>query len=401
MNIISSNNYISLDLLIDSGIISTNDADQFIMSRKMEVIRSIWDMPEPHAEANRLFINVPRKIQRQYNMPAKIRGKTKQVIVNKVYDYLILHDKKSLTLQQAFNLWFEEKKQDIALKPTTLEHYQNDFRIIEHLDLMQLPVSQITAQDIYKAYQTMTGNRYMLRKQFGNIKTVLSGVFDWCIVQGCVDNNPVKQAPIRGLKFKPQKIKEVYTTEERKTLCDALCASENVLDKALLLQFNTGCRMGEIRALRWSDVDFSTKKICIHRQLTGDGTRLSYEDNTKSGLDQGNRVLPMSQQAYEMLWELYEKSDKDLQAFVFLIDGEPIPNYSRINWRLRSWCKKLGIPYRSNHRIRATIATEAAKSDMDAVTMTSIFGWADIQTARSYIVNHAANEEMIGFFDQL
>ncbi|MCR4755582.1 MAG: tyrosine-type recombinase/integrase [Lachnospiraceae bacterium] len=52
---------------------------------------------------------------------------------------------------------------------------------------------------------------------------------------------------------------------------------------------------------------------------------------------------------------------------------------------MKDACKAVGIDYLSTHKVRAWAATEAAKRGMDEVTLIRTFGWADIDTAKSYI----------------
>ena len=149
------------------------------------------------------------------------------------------------------------------------------------------------------------------------------------------------------------------------------------------MQFCLGCRIGEVRGLCWDSVDFDRRQISIHRELVDDedGTPI-LKDHTKSGLQAGNRVLPMSDRAERVLRTIPRLADD--KSLIFLRDFKPIRTQT-VNDHLRSACRTLGIRYLSTHKIRAWAITEALAAGMDQITVMHMAGHANSQTMQHYI----------------
>ena len=177
--------------------------------------------------------------------------------------------------------------------------------------------------------------------------------------------------------------------------------SDNVYDKAIVLQFCLGCRVSEIKGLFWSDIDFDRKEIYIHRELVDDenGNPI-LKNHTKNGMTEGNRVLPMTARAEKILSSIPKPEDKE--SLVFLRDYKPIRTQT-VNDHLRSVCRKLHIRYLSSHKIRAWGITEALASGMDQASVMRIAGHASPQTMRSYVrvarIKTDINERFSKVFD--
>lgn len=89
---------------------------------------------------------------------------------------------------------------------------------------------------------------------------------------------------------------------------------------AEFLLITTGLRIGECRALRWSDIDFGNHYIYIHRSLHKEYGEEYITSCTKTGVE---RYILMSQELEDMLYSLFiESGCTDLDTPVFLtIDG--------------------------------------------------------------------------------
>ena len=56
------------------------------------------------------------------------------------------------------------------------------------------------------------------------------------------------------------------------------------------MQFCLSCRVSEVKALYWSDIDFDKKLVTIQREVVdGENGEQIIKNQTKSGLSEGNR----------------------------------------------------------------------------------------------------------------
>lgn len=154
-------------------------------------------------------------------------------------------------------------------------------------------------------------------------------------------------------------------------------------DKAIIMQFCLGCRVSEVKALYWSDIDFERKLVYIHREVVdGENREQIVKDQTKSGLSEGNRVLPLTERAKRVLDSIPKPENKD--SLIFHKDYKPLRTQT-INSHLLDTCRKLGVRYFSTHKIRAWGITEALVSGMDQASIMRIAGHASPQTMRHYV----------------
>ena len=129
------------------------------------------------------------------------------------------------------------------------------------------------------------------------------------------------------------------------------------------LLLSTGCRIGELCALNWNDIDFNEKCIHIHRHFIQDKTGRHVEEGCKTTA--GERYLYMDDAIMKMLLEYRQKSlcyainskkwNTDVNA-VFSstkYPGEYLdPNTVR-EW-IRNFTKKHGLPKFHPHQFRHT-----------------------------------------------
>ena len=102
------------------------------------------------------------------------------------------------------------------------------------------------------------------------------------------------------------------TQEQQKIFLDTLDAHKvpayrNNYKKQLLLALNTGMRMGEINALKKSDIDFKRKIIKVRRTISlGEKSIPFLNDTTKT--DAGRRDIPFTEAVEKLLREVIAES---------------------------------------------------------------------------------------------
>ncbi len=170
-------------------------------------------------------------------------------------------------------------------------------------------------------------------------------------------------------------------------------------DKAIIMQFCLGCRVSEVKGLYWSDIDFDKILVYIHREaVDGENGEQIVKDQTKSGLSEGNRELPLTERAERVLNSIPRPEDKE--SLIFHKDYKPLRTQT-INSHLLDTCRKLGIRYLSTHKIRAWGITEALASGMDQASIMRIAGHASPQTMRHYVRTARIKKDIAGNFDNV
>ena len=93
-----------------------------------------------------------------------------------------------------------------------------------------------------------------------------------------ISNNVSRQVNLKDLNFRDEdNYEEIYSDEERKKLLKVvLNHPEDVIARMFVILFCMPLRLGEVRSIKWSDVDF--------------------ENHTKGKRKKCNRYIPLSKQ---------------------------------------------------------------------------------------------------------
>ena len=198
-----------------------------------------------------------------------------------------------------------------------------------------------------------------------------------------------KKIPVRDVKtLQPEMIA---------VLLDKL-KSEPIEFQTLITLFAvSGCRRGELLALKWNNVDFDKKQIHVESSLnylSGVGV---YEGTTKTG---NERTIPLPDYVFSLLRKHranqneYRLSIGDLwqdHGYVFTRRDGTATNPNAVNLLLSDFCKRHGLPHINPHQFRHTAASILLSNGIDVLTVSKILGHANTTTTLD-IYGHAIDE---------
>ena len=149
--------------------------------------------------------------------------------------------------------------------------------------------------------------------------------------------------------------------------------------------FGTGCRIGELLGLRWSDVDFDKNVIRINHSLN-----YRLQENGKVEFDEalpksraGVREIPLFLSVRKVLLE--ERVKRPVDGFIFVNRyGKPLTSYDvnraidRILERYRESGGTVEIPKFTSHQLRHTFCARLCQNETDLKLIQEIMGHSDI-----------------------
>ncbi len=230
------------------------------------------------------------------------------------------------------------------------------FKDKELREITPLMVERFRKSRLKAGNTKSTCNRYL---------QLLKKMFNVAGEEGYAEENPIQK--VKLFSEKDVLRERILTEEEEERL---LKESADHLRPILILALNTGMRRGEILNLKWSQVDFTERKIVVEK--------------TKS---QKFRFLPMNSTVYN---ELRRLKAKNAQNPFVLLNPETGKPYVDVMTAFKAACRRAGVEGLRFHDLRYTFASRLVKRGADIVTVQTLLGHSTVTLTQRY--THADDE---------
>lgn len=337
-------------------------------------------------------------------------GKTEREVKKKLKDFqkeFYKNDQSVVqrsTVESYMRTWLYENKQNL-LKPKSFDRLEQTvlYQVIPHVGHIQLAAFQ--SNDVQVMLNTLKRNGL----SYSTVKKAYDAVnecFRTGVIQKTVLFNPALGVAVPAKKtFEKTEIR-YYNDDEVDKLCKASVSQYGNgkrvyrLGDAIIVALNTGLRLAELLALKWTEVDFENKKIIVNstRVIVKDRTEdaqhkymVIEQDSAKSATSM--REMDMNDACYEALKRLSEITGK-FDYVLSTNDGNPIlPRY--LDRMMRKIAVAAGLPKEKIyglHSLRHTFASRLFAAGVDVKTVSEILGHSDITiTYNTYI--HIINDQ--------
>ncbi len=320
---------------------------------------------------------------------------SEEVLVQKEIDQI---SKRNITIKELYERWIEYKfnhtNSSGYIKRITCswkKYYLNDDYILN------TPVIAFTKFDLDQWAHKLIKENNMTKKEYYNVTLILRQCIDLAVELKYIEYNYFSDVKIKPKIFvrtkKAPAETQVYHSTEYFKLKTAL---HNKFEKypnnttyfAILFAFETGVRIGELAALKFSDIEKNDPdNIHIQRQeiknfkFNDDKTMtfsgFSILDHPKS--DDGERKIPLTATAKEII-KNQEKMQKergiDIDGYIFFKDGKRV-NQDQLQKSIENCCKDAGLDVKRIHKIRKTYISTLIQSQLSIEEVRRIAGHAD------------------------
>lgn len=325
-----------------------------------------------------------------------VYAKTYRDVKNKLYNILIEKDKESNTVELKFDEVIEQwlaYKQNFV-KQSTYNKYINTYSNYIQKPLESYYINQIDEKLIQNFVLILSKKKNYRTNESLSISTLRIVVY---IIKSTIKfaykQNYIKliQLDIELPSYEKKPI-QILTKEEQKILENYLIIKHDCFSLGILICLYTGLRIGELCALRWSDVDFNNRIILVHNTVQRIQTKNKNTSKTellitKPKTRNSIRKIPITSFLYDILKKYFVQTHEQSNCYIFRnkengpIDPRIIQKYFKVT------IKRLELTNITFHALRHTFATLCIDVGMDIKTLSEILGHSNVSTTMSIYVH--------------
>lgn len=401
-----------LQQALNSGIINLDNVQQeiAIMNRKQILNQHQFNIYKGEVKSN-------GKSYSKWITYIIKDGKRRQVKRNskeELEDYLIEYYTKSFdnecnslhpTFKDYYFKWKDFKAQIVS--DNTIYKYETDYRrFLKDSEFENMDISAINEQHIILYLTHIIKTIQPLPRALKGLCGYINEIFDYALCDRIIDINPYMYVkPKLKLFIKQCKYVKPKTDEDRTISSDDMIKLLNQLNSdyknkpyyitpyAIEFALLTGCRVGEIAALRWEDIDDQTITIRHSEKAHKENGRIiGYTiERTKTGKE---RKIPMTK-ALKSLFERVSIAEENINCkteFVFSDDSGRISGLC-ISSCMRYKCIQANIKVKSIHACRRTVNSMLKNLGANTAMAASLLGHTK-EVNESYYTYDVSNLDM-------
>lgn len=338
-------------------------------------------------------------------------GKTKTEALNKMDDYkskkafgLISLDEK-IILQDWIDTWLTQYKTNDC-RPATLERYYGIYRnYIKNSEIGVVKLKDLKASNLQAFYNGLIKNKSKTANTIRSLHKVIKASLNQAQKEQYIIINPCNYTTLP--KVSEKKEIQTFTKDEQKLFIDSL--EHHRLRALFKLALGTGMRLGEIIALRWTEINFTTDEVKVCRSLkrvakigvtVGNKTEI-IEQAPKTKLSARTIPIPSVLVSELKVHKKRQLEEKILAGEAYIDNnlvfpnalGEPLDSRN-LTRSYRRALKSAGIPYRKFHSLRHTYATRLFENGVPLKTIQVLLGHSKLEIT-SNIYTHVLPEQKI------
>lgn len=400
--------------LATCGNISTGDLEEMLDDARREeklMARGIKTPKITQREKNgvtQFYSVVPARFSRD-GKRHQVVCKTEEECKRKVQKIIIaaVEGKRTRTVSKLVEEYLAVKKGSV--KPQSFSGYCGNYEkhikksAFGQLDIerVQLPDCQMFINSLYSknlSYST-------IRK----LKTMISDAMEYGISRDYILRNYAKAVTINKSLCTSNRTHEAsaWTDDEIKKLWDTSIELWNSgysrwyrHSALVMLMIFTGCRVGEISAATWDDVDWTHRTLSItktHTQYTDyeTGTYIIGSSSTKT--TGSTRKIALNDAAIFWLKEIKKRNDTlniSCNRIAVTARGGAV-SPATIDINMRRFCEVAGVRYMPSHANRKTYATMMIDSGLPVSEVAADLGHTDITTTQNIYYKRRSKPEEI------
>lgn len=290
-------------------------------------------------------------------------GRTKAEVLRKIAAY-----KEKAPETRSFSAvadeWFEESSPELSYN--TVRSYRSALRRAK-LWFGSTPLSDIRPVDVRRYVTELARDNHASAKTARMYLTVVSLVFRHALNCGDIDANPAAGVTIP--KNLPSAKRELPSDEDLRRV---KASTDLPFGMFAFWALYTGCRRGELLALRWEDVDVANRTISVCRSLYFAGGESHVKEPKTLA---GTRTVPL-------LNRLLEKITPGRRGLIFPDPAGGLMRHSSYDRLWKRYAEESGVSS-TPHQLRHSYATMLFEADISPKDAQELLGHANLSTTEN------------------
>lgn len=386
-----------LEYALKNGIIELDTIQaQIEMEKRQEILnlhtQKVWQDPK-----GRWTTYLPMDNGR------KLIKKTKyEDLENAIYEFYRAQN----PVQQLTKIcreWLQKKFDYGEIERQSFDRYvQDSERFFASDPINTIPFEDIDEMLLEDFIKRTIHDKKLTAKAWRGMKHLLNGAFKYGRKHGYTDfriTDFFDELELSRKAFDKRKKTDeesVFTDKEIEMISKRISGKPDNVNLGILFIFESGLRVGELSALKRSDLKGNvldvTRTEIKYKDDTGKHYIFDVRERTKGA--EGSRRVVLTAEGVEIFKAIQDLNPNSESEFLFVDKaGERIKSQVFTN-RLYRMCDSLGITRRSSHKIRKTYATKLLNCGIDEKLIESQMGHTDIATTKQYYYfNNKDSEE--------
>lgn len=296
-----------------------------------------------------------------------------------------------LTVKNLLDAWLQSRAP--YLKPGSRARYADLIRLHIEPKLGGCRLSGLTAEKLeefmrqQRLHGRADGKGGLSAKTVGDTLAVLKSALKYAgrtyaLPPGLLDVTPPKPKPKRVQTFGLWETERMTKILSRQTDITSVC---------LLLCLNSGLRLGELCALRWSDFNCMEQTLSVRRTAQRLRGELTVQTPKTAASE---RQIPVPKEILQMLWPYRKHAEADAYLLTGQTDKPMEPR--TVQYRFAAFLKKNGLAARNFHALRHSFATRCVERGMDAKALSEILGHSNVRTTLQLYVHPGMEQKRAG-----
>ena len=292
-------------------------------------------------------------------------------------------DPMSVTLGEWYEYWLDTYMKD-TVKQSTYASYRSYLN--KHFCVLgKILLKKLEPHTLQEFYNYKFREEGLSPKTLRNYHMALHKCLQQAVKERLLIYNPCDAVTLPSGE-KPEI--SVFTNDQQRALVQA--SYRHRYGVFIRLDLCTGLRMGELLALKWEDIDFSTAQLHVRRTINRLAKYESHDGENKTEIVFGSpktknsrRTIPLTRTMADELirWKQQQAQDKQRAGDKYTNEGFIVTNEFGHYFEQKTFkdyydrlLKDADIGHFTFHALRHTFATRALERGMDYKTLSAILG---------------------------